>query len=265
MKRKKTIGIIGFGNMGSSIGRALKEKDWRVYIYDKDKSKSRKEKDIFICKNYEEIIKIASIMIIAIKPQDISGFIDRVRPLILKYKPLIISIAAGVSTAFFEKMLKKARVIRVMPNLAAKKRLSISFISPGQFAKDSDIKLAREIFNCIGESIIIKESFLDKVTAISGSGPGYVYYFMDSLYESALLLGFRKDVAKKIVFQTFWGAINLIKDQKENFKAWIKKVASKGGTTQAALDVWERNNFKNLFKKAIKAAYARAKELNLKD
>jgi pyrroline-5-carboxylate reductase len=264
MKRKKIIGIIGFGNMGQALGEALRQNNWRVYIYDKDKTKLIRRRNTFICKDYQGVIRASPTLIIAIKPQDIPDFIENARPLILRFKPLIISIAAGVSTTFFEKKLKRVRVIRVMPNLAAKKRLSLSFISSGRFAKLKDLKEALEIFNCVGEAITIQESFLDKVTAISGSGPGYVYYLMDSLYESALMLGFSKDVAKKMVQETFWGAINLIRDQKDEFRVWVSRVASKGGTTQAALNVWEKGGFKKLFKEGVKSAYSRAKELNLR-
>jgi len=111
---------------------------------------------------------------------------------------------------------------------------------------------------------LIKESFLDKVTAISGSGPGYVYYFMDTLYKSALSLGFSRIVAMRMVKKTFLGAITLIKDSREDFSLWIKKVASPGGTTQAALDFWKNCKLERLVRRGIKKAYLRARQLNLK-
>lgn len=264
MGKQKTIGIVGFGSMGSSLAWALRDDGWGVYVYDKDKSKLKKTKNIFVCKDSEELVERTHILIIAIKPQDIPYFITQTKSYILRYRPLIISIAAGVSTKFFEKEMGGIKVIRAMPNLAAKKRCSITFISKGEFSSSKDLEIAKKIFNCVGEGIIINESFLDKVTAISGSGPGYVYYFMNCVYESARMLKFNKNLAKRMVKATFLGAINLLKDEVDDFECWLHKVASRGGTTEAAVNCWEKNNFRGLIKEGIRAAYIRAKELNLK-
>lgn len=267
MKKENTIGIVGFGNMGSSLAWALKDEGWRVYVYDKEKSKLKlkKAKNIFVCKGVDDLIKRSPILIIAIKPQDIPFFIKDTKSYILRYNPLLISIAAGVSTRFFEKKLDRVRVIRVMPNLAVKKRCSISFLSKGKFSLSKDFERAKKIFNCVGESVIIDENFLDKVTAISGSGPGYVYYFMSCIYQSARMLKFNKNLAQKMVKATFLGAVNLLKDDDNDFQTWLGKVASKGGTTEAAVNWWEKNNIKKLIKEGVRRAYLRAKELNLKD
>ncbi|MCM8827607.1 MAG: NAD(P)-binding domain-containing protein, partial [Candidatus Omnitrophica bacterium] len=181
MELTRKIGIVGFGNMGSALGVALKDKRWQVYVYDKDRTKLVKLKGIKVCNSCKEVIEKTSILVIAIKPQDILSFIEDTKEYIYKFRPLIISIAAGVRIEVFEKLIEGVRIIRVMPNLAVKKRLSISFISSGKNITNQDLKLAKRIFKCVGDSIAISENFLDKATAISGSGPGYIYYFMDAL------------------------------------------------------------------------------------
>ncbi|UCC95801.1 MAG: pyrroline-5-carboxylate reductase [Candidatus Omnitrophota bacterium] len=265
MKKAYKIGVIGLGNMGSSIGDALAgRRGCKVYVYDKERRKTKRTKGFYRCSSSKELIQSVDVVILAVKPQDIKEFIGKTKEYFLTSRPLLVTIAAGVSTNFFENRIPGVRVIRVMPNLAARVRQSVSFICKGKFANQRDVTTAKEVFSSVGEVFFTKESFLDKVTSLSGSGPGYVYYFMDCLYESACALGFSKAIAQKMVIQTFYGAINLIKSQPDDFKVWIGRVASKGGTTQAALNVWEKNNFPQLFRKAVSVACRRAKELNLK-
>ena len=262
MQRVKKIGIIGFGNMGSSLGVALRERGWKVYAYDKDRRKLKKRDKLYVCKDQFSLIEKVPILLIAIKPQDISSFIKATKEYLERYSPLIISIVAGTKTKLFEKLIGKVKVIRSMPNLAARKRLSITFLSKGTFATRNDLTIAKEIFNCVGQSLVIEERFLDKVTAISGSGPGYLYYFMNCLYESARMLGFNKDIARDMTIATVTGGVSVLKDSNDDFSAWLRRVTSRGGTTEAALNVLNRNDVDKVIKKAIKAAYARAKELS---
>jgi len=263
MKKEMKIGIIGFGNMGEACARALAEKcKVCVFIYDKDRKKTRNKKNFCICRNIEELIKNVEVVILAIKPQDAGDFLIQAKAHLLQKSPLFISILAGISTKAFEKHLGGVRVIRVMPNVAAKVKESVSFICKGKFSKKGDLKIAEEIFSSLGETIEVKESYLDKVTSISGSGPGYIYYFMDCLYGSAITLGFSKAIARKMVINTFLGAASLAKAGGSDFKTLIKQVASKGGTTQAALEVFEKNNLKSLINKAVGAAHLRAKQLS---
>lgn len=259
---RKKITIIGWGNMGAAIGEALAEENWQVFFFDKDKSKLISRKNITACPTLLEAIEKAKILILAIKPQDIPSFLKEAKKY-LKDK-LLISIAAGVSTKFFQKYLENTKVVRVMPNLAAKKRLSISFISKGIKASEKDLELACKIFSCVGDVVKIEENWLDKVTAISGSGPGYLYYLLHLFYKSAISLGFKKELAKRMIKKTFLGATRLIEDSSLGFKEWFEKVASRGGTTQAAVEEWRKNHLEEIIKKGIKRAVKRAQELNLK-
>jgi pyrroline-5-carboxylate reductase len=262
MQRVKKIGIIGFGNIGSSLGRALRDRGWKVYAYDKERRKLKKKDKLYICKDSPDLIEKVPILIIAIKPQDILHFLKTNKVHLKTHSPLIISILAGTRIRLFEKLIGKVKVIRCMPNLAVKERQSISFLSRGAFATPKDLTIAKEIFNCVGQSLVIEERFLDKVTAISGSGPGYLYYFMNCLYESARMLGFKSDIARNMTIATVQGAVSLLKDSKDDFSVWLGRVTSRGGTTEAAVKVLNRGKVDQTMKKAVKAAYVRAKQLS---
>ena len=263
MKRNEKIGIIGLGNMGYSLGFALRKVSrGKIYVYDKDQRKISGAGDFCIGKNSQEVIENVGVLVLAIKPQDVRGFLRQTKSALLNHRPLLISIAAGIPTTFFEEYLKGLKVIRVMPNLGAKVGESVSFVCKGRYTQEKDLKIAKRIFSSIGEVIEIKEALLDKVTSISGSGPGYIYYFMDCIYQSARQLGFKEKQARDMVMQTFWGAIKLAKLCGKDFKLLAKEVASRGGTTEAALKVFKRKRLFQVVYQGIDAAHKRAKQLS---
>jgi len=264
MEYPRQISILGFGNMGSSLGYALADNGWKVLVYDKFLTKFPKIKNITFLQNPAGLVELSPVLILAVKPQELNNVLDAYAGSIAESKTLLITIAAGVSTRFFESRIKGGRVIRVMPNLAAKKRSSLSFLTKGKNVKKADLILAKDIFSCVGECEVIEEKLLDKVTAVTGSGPGYVFYFMDCMYKAAKKMGFAPKTAKKMVAQTFRGSLELIKDSRDEFEQWTKRVTSKGGTTQAALKVFDQAKLKKTLESALKAAAKRAKQLNLK-
>jgi len=263
MSKKIRIGIVGFGNMGSSCATALsKKRQYEVFIYDIDQKKRRESKSFSVKKDITQLIASAEIVILAIKPQDISNFITQSKESLLRKKPLLVSVVAGISTSWFQDHLKGVRVVRIMPNLAAKVGESLSFISKGKNAKKSDFAKAKMIFSCIGEVIVIDEKHLNRATGVSGSGPGYVFYFMESMYQGALKLGFTKKEAKRMIIQTFLGAAKLAKVSGEEFKTLIKEVASKKGTTEAALEVFKAGKVDKTVIKGMSSACRKAKEIS---
>lgn len=262
--RKLKIGVIGTGNMGKAILSALRsQSSYSLFAYDIDREKLKSlPSKIKIIKDNKTLISLSQIIILAIKPQDINSFLYAYKDSLKKYRPLIITIAAGVGTRKFEKYAKLA-VVRVMPNIAAKVKASISFISPGKYAKHSDLMVTKNIFSSVGETIVVKESFLDKVTSISGSGPGYIYYIMDVFYKRALKFGFNKREARKMVLMTFLGAVKLaISEEDLVFQMLVKQVASPKGTTEAGLKVFRERNLEEIIDQAVISAYKRARELS---
>jgi len=268
---KKTIGIIGFGNMGSAIARQIKSK-YIVLIFDKDCKKTKKLSGIKLAKTAEELAEKSEVIILAVKPQDFESVLSEIKTC-AKGK-LIISIAAGITTKYIEKKLGKVKVIRVMPNLGAKIGESVTCLCKGKFAKRNDIPFAKKLFSYIGSTTILSENKMDVVTAISGSGPAYVCHSIEAGLEIDDFLARFKKAAKPIsdevglsykdmsflVNSTTTSTINLIKKTKVEPSELRKQVTSRGGTTAAALKVLKRSW--SAFGDALKAAARRAKQLS---
>lgn len=263
MSRKTPIGIIGFGNMGRAIGQALNRgDDWKVYAYDKAFLKLKNLGSIKRSPSCEAAIKNSKIVILAIKPQEMRQFLLREKDNLLKSKPVIISIAAGLPIKFFEDVLPKIKVIRAMPNIGAKLKESVTFLCKGRYASGADLSTAKKIFSQVGEVMAADEKLMDKVTAVSGSGIGYVYFLMDSIYTAARNLKFSKAEARTMVLRVFNAAAGLAKSSNKDFAALIKEVASAGGTTEAALKVFRQKRIPDALFLGIKAAVSRGKEIS---
>ena len=258
----KTIGFIGGGNMGAAIiSRACKQ--FKILVCEKDKKRAAflKRKFKVVNKDLASMVNASDVIVLAVKPQDFDGVLDQIKGAISS-RQVVISIAAGITSAFIEKKLGgKVRVIRTMPNMPAQVGEGITAVAKGKYAKNTDVALARKIFNCVGATVIVQEKMIDAVTAVSGSGPAYVFYFVECLLNAAQSLGFSKDVSKDLVMATLLGSAHLLDQQKEDAASLRAKVTSKGGTTQAAMDVLMKNKVDKIFSQALKAAQKRAKQL----
>ena len=205
-------------------------------------------------------VKKSDIVIFAIKPQGIKCVLRELKP-DLKNK-LIISIAAAIKIDYIKKAAGAKRIIRVMPNTPALAGYGITAICSDRNVKTSDLKIADEIFGSVGKTVHLKEKYIDAVTAVSGSGPAYFYLLMEAMTEAAISSGINRRIAEGLVSQTALGASVLQQASKLSSSALRKKVTSKGGTTEAALKVFERKGFKEIVKDAIKAAKKRAQQLS---
>ena len=159
--------------MGAAIGERIKTK-YSVVVFDKFKDKTKNLSGIEVAEDCKDLVNKTEVIILAIKPQDFQAVLSEIKPFV-KDK-LIISIAAGKETGYIEKFLGKVRVIRVMPNIGAKIAKAESSLCQGKYAQAQDLNFAREIFDCIGKTWVIKEEMMNAATAISGSGPAYIYY-----------------------------------------------------------------------------------------
>lgn len=204
----------------------------------------------------------SDIVILAVKPQDMEDVLAELKSF-LSSKSLIISIAAGLTTGYFENRLGgKARVIRTMPNMPAQIGEGVTGLCKGRFATDKDLKSAEAIFKNIGETVIVAENLINAVTAVSGSGPAYVFLFAECFLKAAQALGLDHASAQKLVAATLKGSVDLLLQSKEDAGSLRAKVTSKGGTTQAALEVFGKYNIEKTFTEALAAAKNRAKELS---
>lgn len=260
-KNNKTIGIIGLGNMGGAIANC----SGRIYPtigFDVDKKKCKKIKNlgIKIAKNNCELVNRSDIIILAIKPQEMGNLLEEIRSFLTGNK-LIISVAAGISTEYIERIIGKVRVIRIMPNIAILVNEGASAICRGKYATEKDEGIASKIFSAMGKVFKIPEKFMDAVTALSGSGPAYFFEIINSFIRAGINLGLSQIQAKNLVFQTARGAIAMLEQVNSDPVILRKMVTSKKGTTIEGLKVLWKSHLQEILTKAIFAAKKRAGEL----
>jgi|TARA_R110000737_G_scaffold321446_2_gene333405 pyrroline-5-carboxylate reductase len=260
--------VIGAGNMGltyaegMSKSKLLKKRNIMVLDSSEDKLKEIDQMSHFDAfKELEDCVPQADIIFVAVKPYHAEKLFNRIRPLV-KSGQILISIMAGTTIGSIKELTGLTKIVRAMPNLPAKigKGLT-SFVASPEVSR-IELLTVESLLDTTGKSILVSdESFIDASTGISGSGPAYVFYFMQSMMEAALQMGFSENVSKVLVSQTFTGAIELFNQNNLSPNSWIEKVASKGGTTRAALDSMDDNNVGELIKEAAFAAFERAVEL----
>lgn len=270
--KKNIIGIIGGGNMGEALIKGLAKKKLFSILVGETFSKraqdlKKKYKVEIVETETANVIANAQVIIFAVKPQDMQAAFSWIRSDDLRKDKLFISIAAGLTTKYFENNIKnivlheKPRVIRAMPNMPALINEGITGICRGKYATATDLKKAQGILSAIGETVIVEESMMDAVTAVSGSGPAYVFYFVEQWVKAARTLGFNKTQAKLLVYKTLLGSAHLLENSKFDVATLRAKVTSRGGTTAAAMDVFVKRAFAQLMEDALLAAETRAKQL----
>jgi pyrroline-5-carboxylate reductase len=269
MMTDKKIGIIGCGNMGEALlGRLSKvmEKSVSIMVSELDAARRatilEKHKIIVeIDNNY--LVKYSDVIILAVKPQDLENVLRQEVCCGISEKKLLISIAAGITTKYIESVVgNNVPVIRAMPNMPAVIGEAMTAICAGSAASKKDIELSRQIFSTIGDVVEVEEKDMDAVTAISGSGPAYFFYFIEALAEAAEKLGLDAKTSEELAIKTAIGSSKLLDVLKEHPALLRKKVTSKGGTTEAALRVFDDKNMKKIIEEATAAACARSKELS---
>ncbi len=239
--------------MGSAIARRIKS-EYRVWVFDKDTEKTKNLEGISLPQDISDLVKQSDVVIIAVKPQDFDVVLDEIKDY-AKGK-LIISIAAGIRTGYIEKKLGEARVIRAMPNLPAMIGEGANCISRGSLATNKDLAIALKLFKLLGTTFIFNEDNMDAVTAVSGSGPGYFYDFLHrenidyrnipqekirsfsvDFKQAAEVVGLSKKDAARLVDVTIRGSLDTLLATDEIPVVLRDRVASKGGTTEAGLNV----------------------------
>ena len=264
----KRIVFLGAGTIATALMRGIIEakltRPEDIIISDVDKEKLRvtsHELRVIAAKDNREAVKEADVIILAVKPKDMEGLLNEIKEF-LDSKKLIISIAAGITTSYIEKMLKKeVPVIRVMPNTPVAVKEGASAFSIGKYVSQEQGEIAESIFGAVGKAVKVEENLMDVVTALSGSGSAYIFYIIASLIEAAVSLGLDKKTATTLATQTVLGSAKLLQETGEEPATLKEKVTSKGGTTEAALLVLDEGKLKETLSKALKAAVKRSQEL----
>lgn len=201
----------------------------------------------------------ADVIVLSVKPQIFPSVWAEIEGA-LKADVLVVSIMAGIPS---KKIAggKPIRVVRVMPNTPSLVGEGAAGIAAGDFATDADLEVAKNLMNAVGVAALVREEEIDAVTALSGSGPAYVFYLLEGMLAAAEQMGLDKAVARELALATVMGAATLMKETGEEADVLRKKVTSKGGTTAAALDTMEERDVKDAIIAALLAAQARSREL----
>ena len=207
-----------------------------------------------------EAIKGRQAIVVAVKPRDVVELLEALSGNIAPGQ-VILSMAAGVTTATYEKLLGEVPVIRAMPNTPALVGEGVTGIAAGQHSGLSELDLARDVLGAVGTVRMMDENLLDAVTAVSGTGPAYVFLLAEALIEAALREGLPRDIAERFVNQTIRGAGHLLTDTGRSPTELRAQVTSPGGTTAAAMHILEERGFRALVEDAVRAAAQRAGEL----
>jgi pyrroline-5-carboxylate reductase len=262
----KCLGFIGVGVMGSSIIKSLLMKSItsdQICIADKSPEKLEQIKSQYQVK-VKEISTIAescNVIFLAVKPQDLADVLDELKQTI-QPETLVISIAAGKTIKFIEDQLQTNNpVIRAMPNTPAQIGKGISAIAASAKVSSDELKIATELFLTTGEVVVVTEDKIDAVTALSGSGPAYFFYFIEAMVKAGVELGLTDEIATKLAIETISGSAAMLKESNLDAATLRKNVTSPKGTTAAALEVFSNSDLENIILKAMSAAKNRAQEL----
>ena len=265
--QNKTIVFIGAGNMAEALIRGLLVNQvvppHQIIATDvRPERLDSLHKQFGIRTNSDNAVATqqADIIVLAVKPQQMSAVLATIKP---GAATLIISIAAGITTARIERELAtSARVIRVMPNTPALVGAGAAALSAGRLALPEDLLAAETLLQAVGIVVPVDEQHLDAVTALSGSGPAYIFLVTEALINAGIAEGLTPDVARRLTIQTVFGAALLLRESSEDPAELRRKVTSPGGTTEAAIRVMLARHLPDIFQEAIAAAAQRGRELS---
>jgi pyrroline-5-carboxylate reductase len=261
------IGFIGGGNMAEALIKGLETGGVPAASVlvsepnDQRREWMRDKYGVAVINDNAELVRSCSLVVLAIKPQIVKKVLAGLGEPFAGDK-LMISILAGVATAMIEELLGGTpRVVRAMPNTPALVDAGAAAICAGQYARDEDMSQARQLFEAVGVVVTVEESQMDAVTGLSGSGPAFVYTFIEALAAGGVQEGLRLDIAHALAVQTVLGAARLVKESGEHPALLREKVCSPGGTTIAAIRVLEERGLRATLMDAVGVATRRSKEL----
>ena len=262
------VGFIGAGNMGEALIKGILAGNVvgpdRIVAYDVVKDRLnyvRETYGVHISSDPAETAGKCSTLVLAVKPQIVSKVLGTFSPSV-RPDHLIVSICAGTTLATLEGGLPAGcRVIRVMPNTPALIGSGAAALCKGAKATDDDLAAAREIFEAVGISVVVEEKVMDAVTGLSGSGPAYVFQFIEALSDGGVKMGLSRDVATKLAVQTVIGSARMVAEMGKHPAVLKEMVTSPGGTTIAGVHALEQGGLRGIVMDAVEAATLRSEEL----
>lgn len=261
------IGFIGGGNMAEAFIKGLEKGGFPsadiLFSEPNDHRRQHVEElyGVASAANNAELVKACDVIVLATKPQILDRVLEDIVP-VFDHSKLLISILAGVTTKTLEEGLAgKPRVVRSMPNTPALAGMGAAALCPGRHVTVEDRRLAQHLFETVGIALWVEEGQMDAVTGLSGSGPAFVYTFIEALAASGVQEGLRLDVAHALAVQTVVGAAHLVKETGEHPALLREKVCSPAGTTISAMRVLEERGLRAMMMEAVGVATRRSREL----
>ena len=264
------IGFLGAGNMAEALIRGLINKNIchpeKIICSDIDKNKLQMLNQYYSIQTAAtnlELINRAQVIVLAVKPQQAESVLLEIKEHIQVASHSLISIAAGLTTTYIESCLNKpVKIIRVMPNTPARIQAGAAAYCLGRHATENEGMVVQLLFDAIGIIIQVDEAVMNAVTAVSGSGPAYVFKLCEMMISSALEMGIEQPAAEQLTIHTIFGAAQLLKESGGKASELREAVTSPGGTTEAALKVMHDFGIDTIFRKAILAARDRGQALS---
>jgi pyrroline-5-carboxylate reductase len=263
---RPTVAIIGVGAMGEALATGLLAAGWDpsaltlVVRRPERVQPISSQTGVMVTTDALAGCSGKEVIVVAVKPRDVADLLGSIAGSV-EASQVILTVAAGIPTTTFEKDLGDVPVVRAMPNTPALVREGVTGIAAGRFAGEAEVDKARRILAAVGDVRLMDESLLDAVTAVSGTGPAYVFLLAEALTEAAVREGLPRDVAEAFVNQTIRGAGHLLTDTDLGPFELRSQVTSPGGTTAAAIHVLEERGFRAIVEDAVRAAAQRAREL----
>ena len=266
--KTERLGFIGAGNMAGALIRGLLRDGLyaphELAASDTDPDRLAalaRETGIRTHPDNPSLVADCTAVVLAVKPQILRDVIVEIRELVTP-DLLVVSIAAGIPLSRIQEGLgEDLPLVRVMPNTPALFGRGMSALAPGRYATEEHLAVARAVFEAVGETLVVEESMMNAVTAVSGSGPGYVFRIMEALVEAGEGVGFEREAAVRLVTQTVLGAAHLAAASDRSLAELREMVTSPGGTTGAGLAVLDDRNLEEILLAAVRAALDRAVEL----
>ena len=260
----KKIGFIGAGNMGSAIISAMIQKGsfdaCQIFVCDKIRNESLQNAGICY-KDAKTLANECDVIVLAVKPANIFDVIESIKKDTDISSKVFISIAAGVTIQKLSEALSSRKIIRVMPNLCIKAGEGMSVLSKTDHISEDEMELARNIFSCAGKTIEVKEELIDSCTAINGSGPAYVFMFIEAMADAAVKHGIDRKTAYTLSAQTVLGSAAMVMETELHPGVLKDMVCSPGGTTIEAVAALEEAGLRSAVIKAVDACAKKAEAM----
>jgi pyrroline-5-carboxylate reductase len=259
------LSFIGYGKLAKALIPRLAQSGYsQIRVAAPSLSLSTTNEGLETTSDNRSVVQGATVVLLAVKPAQMEEVLNEISA-ILPTHALLISLATGLDLNWFAAHTpKQTAIVRAMPNIAARIGQSATPLIANAYVSDEQRQRAVSIFNTLGHcSFIQQEEEMDAFTALSGSGPAYVFTFMQAMINAAIHMGLEESIAKTFTFKTIEGSLALARDGSDSLDQLTQLVTSKGGTTEAALRILSERHFSRIIDEALHAAKARAEALNL--